>query len=137
MEQTLKLRRITLIDDDPITNMVNTKLLTRANNFHVTAYTNAQKALSYLGDLAASTPDQIPEVIFLDINMPIMDGWEFLEEFQNLPGIILEQCKVIILTSSIDLDDIEKSKKFPAVKSFVSKPLTMELITSLIREDFR
>ena len=126
-------KQILLVDDDPITNMINTKLIMRASDFHVTAYTNAQETLSYLGSLAETAPDNMPEVIFLDINMPVMDGWEFLEVLQRFPERALRNCKVIMLTSSIDYDDIEKSKKFSVVKDFVSKPLTTERILELIR----
>lgn len=125
-------KRILLVDDDQITNFINTKLITREFNLNVTAYTNAQEALTYLRGLTTSTPEDMPNVIFLDINMPIMDGWEFLELFQKFSESVLNACKVIMLTSSIDAEDIEKSKKYRTVKDFVSKPLTSEKIRSLI-----
>lgn len=125
-------KRILLLDDDPITNMINTKLITRDFDLDVTSYTNAQETLSYLQRLAESAPQNLPGVIFLDINMPIMDGWEFLEKLQKFPEDVLSKCKVFMLTSSIDLDDIAKSKTYNVVKNFISKPLTTEKIRSLI-----
>lgn len=128
----MTVKQILLVDDDSITNMINTKLITRDFDCRVTAYTNAQETLTYLRGLAEDTPDDMPEVIFLDVNMPVMDGWEFLEEFQRFPERSLDKCSVIMLTSSIDYDDIEKSKKYSVVKDFVSKPLTREKIRELI-----
>lgn len=119
-------KTIVLIDDDPITNMISTKIILRSLDCKINAFTNAQEALDQLKISVASAPDNFPEIIFLDINMPHMDGWEFLEEFQKLPDAFLDRCDVLMLTSSIDMDDLAKSKTFSSVKDFISKPLTTD-----------
>jgi CheY-like chemotaxis protein len=125
------LKRILLIDDDPIANMISTKIISNNFNFSVLAYANAREALGMLEQWANSAPEIIPDLIFLDINMPQMDGWEFLEEFQKMKDYPEDKCQVIMLTSSLDRGDIERSKTYKCVKEFISKPLTAEKIKSL------
>lgn len=134
MEPTEVSKKVLLIDDDPVTNMINTKLIMREFNFIVEAYTNAQETLVHLQNLITSSPEKIPDIIFLDINMPVMDGWQFLDEFQNLPAVLLEKTKIFMLTSSIDADDMLKAKAYSSVSDFISKPLTSNKIKLLIRE---
>ena len=123
MEKTQVSKRILLIDDDVVTNMINTRLIAKNFDFSVSAYTNAQEALDQFSQWLRASPDMLPDVIFLDINMPMMDGWEFLTEFQKFPDLILGKCSVFLLTSSIDQDDIEKSKNYASVREFISKHL--------------
>lgn len=124
-----------LVDDDEITNLINVALLSRDHDKKdVIAYTNARKALDYLKELVAVSSDKIPAVIFLDINMPLMDGWEFLEEFQKLPAGSFSKCSVFMLSSSIDLEDVEKSKEYPVVQDFISKPLTIQKLKAIMRK---
>ena len=127
-----KHKRIALIDDDPIINLIHTKIITKGTDFQVMVYTNAQKAVEQFSSWLESQPDQLPDVIFLDINMPIMDGWEFLDAFQKMPAVILERCKVFMLTSSINSEDIEKSRHYKSVYDFISKPLTPEKLSTMI-----
>jgi CheY-like chemotaxis protein len=135
MEKTPTTKRIVLIDDDQVTNMINRKLITREFNVAVSTYTNAQEALSDIAIIINSSTEELPDLILLDINMPVMDGWEFLTEFQKIPIDPIDKCKVFMLTSSIDLDDIKKSKTFTSVSDFISKPLTVEKLHSLIPRD--
>lgn len=132
MEQEQSGRRILLIDDDPVTNMITTKIIQKSFTFQVTAFTNAEEALVQLKQWSTLAIHEFPQVIFLDINMPIMDGWEFLEEFQKFSTVVLDNCKVIMLSSSIDIEDIEKSRTFKSVREFVSKPLTQEKVRNLL-----
>lgn len=132
MEKPIKSPRILLVDDDPITNMIHTKLISRESGSEIGACTDGQAALNYLVDRMSASPEKLPNVLLLDINMPVMDGWEFLEEFEKLPDKVKNGCRVVMLTSSIDRDDYEKSKLFPSVKDFVSKPLTRDKVRELL-----
>ena len=131
MEKKQVSKRILLIDDDAVINMINTKLITRNFDFSVSAYTDAQEALDQFRIWLSSSPDLLPDLIFLDINMPVMDGWEFLKEFQKLPEKVLEKCNLFMLSSSIDHDDVEKAKSYTAVREFISKPLTPDKLKML------
>lgn len=129
MERTNK--RIALIDDDPIINLIHTKIITKSTDCQVVAYTNAQHAVEQFGMWLDTEPDQLPDVIFLDINMPVMDGWEFLEVFQKMSDAAHRHCRVFMLTSSIDSHDMEKSKRYQSVYDFISKPLTAEKLIAI------
>src|SRR3954464_15966261 len=131
MEQMQSVKRILLVDDDPITNMINTKIIIKSFNIIVSAFTNGREALDQIDLSIKAFPEQVPNLIFLDINMPQMDGWEFLDEFQKLPRAFLETCSVIMLSSSLDREDIQRSKTYSAVREFVSKPLTADKVRSL------
>lgn len=124
------LKGILLVDDDPITNFINQKLL--SNAFHIESITSADsvdKAIQFLKEKAANTS----YLILLDINMPVKDGWDFLQELEDLQN----PSPVIILSSSIDPDDREKAQSYPAVINFISKPLNPARVNDFLnRENF-
>ncbi len=119
----LRSKRILLVDDDQLNNLINSRIITKFTDFTVESFTSGKDGLKYL---STCDPESFPEVIFLDINMPVMDGWEFLEEYEKIHETLQPKCNVIMLTSSIDFTDIEKSRKYKTVKEFMSKPLTLE-----------
>ena len=108
-------KKVLLIDDDPINNYVNKRLILRLFSVaEIAEFLDAVSALEYL-------KTNTPELIFLDINMPEMDGWQFLEEYRNYPN----RTKVVILTSSIDPSDRMRSEQFDFVEGFFVKPLNI------------
>jgi CheY-like chemotaxis protein len=124
-------KKILLVDDDKLNNLINTRIITKFSDYTVDSFTSGVEGLKYLH---ACEPALFPEIIFLDINMPVMDGWEFLQEFEKFPETLTQNSTVIMLTSSIDINDIEKSKRYKAVRDFMSKPLTLEslrIVTSM------
>jgi CheY-like chemotaxis protein len=125
-------KNILLIDDDPVTNVINRRILEKYFSYKIVVYTNAYEALEQLKQWLFVETTLLPEIIFLDIDMPDMNGWEFLEELQTLPDTVLERCRVIILSSSIDFEDIERSKTYKVVRDFISKPLTTDKLGDLI-----
>lgn len=123
---------VILIDDDPLVNMVNLKLMkTWSFASKIKSYLEPKKALAELKKVLKNNPDQFPDLIFLDLNMPKMDGWEFLKKFQKAAKNRLKKCKVVILSSSINSSDIECSKKHDLVCGFISKPLTLVKLNEL------
>jgi CheY-like chemotaxis protein len=130
--ETTSIKQVVLVDDDEVTNMINEKLIRKFFNFSVNAYTDASELLQYYTSCLVHSPEKLPDVILLDINMPMMDGWEFLEEFEKIPQEARKKCNVIMLTSSIDTSDIEKSKMYSSVTDFISKPLTVEKLKFLV-----
>lgn len=122
-------KNIMLIDDDEVNNMINTILIGKFCNANVQTYTRGSLALDWLK--SGSTPDDFPQILLLDVNMPAMDGWDFLEEFQKLPVSVTSSCQIFLLSSSVDHDDVARSKTYGMVKGFFSKPLTIEVINKL------
>ena len=116
-----------IIDDDKIFVFVLKKILAKNENFNqVIDFRNGEDVLEMLLD----KNNQFPDIILLDINMPVIDGWQFLEEIEKLPN--KDQLNVFIMSSSIDTNDIEKSKSFSTVKDFISKPINNEKLNKLI-----
>lgn len=126
------IENVLLIDDDNIFNFINKKIITMENFAQkVSSHTNGNKALADLKKICDAGGTGFPDIIFLDINMPHMDGWEFLDEFEKMPENCIEKSKVYMLTSSIDPNDIEKSKTYKTVKDFISKPLSEQTLANL------
>ena len=124
---------ILCVDDDPITLMLCKMVITKASfsNEIVTAK-NGQEALKYFDAFKTiANASNKPQLIFLDLNMPVMNGWEFLESFNTANYLEYHQTKVIILSSTIDPEDLEKSKKYPMVIDFLSKPISKEMLELL------
>ena len=97
---------------------------------------NGEEALQYFNTLKqANTNPHLskPQLIFLDLNMPVMSGWEFLDSFSTPEYSEFNNTKVIILSSTIDPEDLEKSNKYPMVIDFLSKPISKEML-EYIRE---
>ncbi len=121
-----------LIDDEPMFNLINKKILQIAKfTDNVYCYVDASTALNELKQIVYSTPANFPGIIFLDINMPGMDGWEFLDEFNKFDDEIKNKCKVYMLTSSIDPFDIGRSNHYDVIYDFISKPLSIEKLAVL------
>lgn len=132
--------KILCVDDDSISLTISKLLLKRTGftNDVVTAV-DGSDALDYFKDLFAtsSSPvEEAPSLIFLDINMPVMNGWEFLEAYIPLFADKLPHTKVIILSSTIDPEDFSRAKKFQVVAQFVSKPLSVENLAELKENEF-
>ncbi len=114
---------IFLIDDDQTANFINEMQIKRfSNNFNIQTFVNAKNALSTLKNGVA-----IPEFIFLDINMPEMDGWEFIQKFQELNL----SSKIVLVTSSLDPIDKIKAKSIEGVVSFIEKPMVKKDLVPL------
>ncbi|WP_367752012.1 response regulator [Flavobacterium sp. WC2430] len=111
-----------LIDDDKLSIRLMSMLISK-NKFceEIISFSNPQVALDILKE-NCNDPQKLPDVILLDLNMPILDGWQFLDEFILLP--LKKDISIFIVTSSIDPSDIEMAKKYDMVKSYIMKPIT-------------
>lgn len=130
-----KLNTILLVDDDEITNFSNKFLLNKSEVAEkIDVVMNGEEALKYLSDPAHDDVD----LILLDVNMPVMNGFEFLAEFENLPSRRQSQCLILMLTTSLHPDDKQKAAAFKEkniLSGYFNKPLTMESV-KLIRSQY-
>jgi CheY-like chemotaxis protein len=125
------LHHVFCIDDDPITLMLCKKAMQRVDFAHeITTFQSGSEAISFFEEQTKNTiKDNIPELIFLDLNMPIMSGWEFLDVyFQKDFHTTFPDTSIIVLSSTIDPKDVEKSKSYPMVVDFLSKPISKEIL---------
>ena len=122
------------IDDDPITLMLFKKVVQKASfSEEIITASNGQDAITQINTINNDISNQKkkPQLIFLDLNMPVMGGWEFIDLFNSSYSLNLNNTKIIILTSTIDPEDIKKSKSYPNVIEFLPKPITIEMLNHL------
>ena len=121
--------RTVLIDDDFISVFLTEKLLKREGlGDALRSFQSPQEAVRYLQQ---TIPEQVPELILLDLNMPLMSGWDVLEALKPYEAQLQEQCLIYILTSSLALSDTTRSKEFSLVTGLIHKPLGKEQIQEI------
>lgn len=125
----MKTKKIYIIDDDKLTVKLMTMLI-KKNQFcdEIYSFFSAQSALEEL-KIDIDDSDKIPDAILLDLNMPIMDGWQFMDEFIKLS--IKKEISIFIVTSSIDPADIKMAKKHQYLKDYIMKPITAEKLKAM------
>ncbi len=127
----MKIRHALLIDDNDIDNYISKTIITKSNKANkISTRNSAVEALKYLETLK-NNPEEFPDAIFLDIRMPEMDGFGFLDAYTQLPEILNKQCDIYMLTSSNDKGDIERALHYPFVKKYFNKPLEVSMLDSL------
>ncbi len=139
MKKIIGLDCIILVDDDKITNFINKQVIKRAD-LDVTVKVNNSviEALSYLQGIDEHTVEEYPRpgIIFLDINMPGMNGWDFIDEYKKLPEQQKKRIVIAMLTTSINPDDESVANQTPEINMYLKKPLTVKKLESTINRYF-
>lgn len=126
-------KNILVIDDSNFDRLIAEKVI-QLSKFaeNVITVESALGGIEYL-NLNMDKTEEIPEIIFLDIRMPVIDGFGFLKKFENSPKLLHEKCKIYMLSSSLDPEDIKRANKCKYVHGFISKPLTKEKLIHLMQ----
>lgn len=125
-------KKLTLIEDDDVIVYLTQKLIRESNEVELlNVLKNGRKALDYFIENSAS-PDLLPDLIFLDLSMPILDGWQFLEEFDRIRSTIKKPIQLYITTSSISPKDLTKAEDYSFISDFVIKPISLENFNRII-----
>ena len=124
-----KYQNVLIIDDNPIDVKIHEALIDATNFAKSTkSYNSAKEAILYLEN---SKIEDAPDVILLDIIMPEMDGFQFLEAFAQLSADLHKKCKVVLLSTSDSFKDLNRANKSPFVRKFINKPLTNNVLIAL------
>ncbi len=129
MKRALK---VLLVDDNDVTQFISQKTMEFSEaTLNVVCCKNGIEALEFIAE-NISHKEKLPDLILLDLTMPLMDGWDFLEQYALLKRKIKKHIAVCILTSSINLDDMTRLKNDPSILDYIVKPMTIEKFTEII-----
>ena len=125
-------KNVLVVDDDPVFKLIARKLFERSGDFfEVTFAENGLEAIELLKAPIEEKARPVPEIILLDIEMPIMNGWGFMEEFVKLPPEQTRNISVYTVSSSIAQEDKNKTASYPQIKAYITKPLTVDIIKNI------
>jgi CheY-like chemotaxis protein len=123
-------RKVLLIDDNEIDNFINERMITSSGfSAEVTVKNSADAALDFLKSL--TNKEEYPEIIFLDLNMPVKDGFDFLIEYETITEEIKTFSKIVVLSSSISPEDINRASTNTHVFKYVNKPLSEKYLDAI------
>ncbi len=124
-----KFAEVLLVEDDPITIMVCDRIIKMTSfSDRVISCENGKIAIDYL---TAHLNATVPSIIFLDINMPVMNGWDFLDEFEKVQSALTEVPRIYLLSSTIDPEDYKKAETYKCVQDLISKPLSRDALEKI------
>jgi two-component system, chemotaxis family, chemotaxis protein CheY len=120
--------KLAVVDDDDIFMIIARKMMGYcAPHWNMMEFTNGEEMLTYI-QKNAQDPNSLPDIMLLDINMPVMDGWMFLQEYEGIKGKLSKPIKIFLASSSIDTKDTERAKENLNLVDYIIKPLTQEAI---------
>lgn len=123
-----------LVDDDEIFTYIIKKIIEESDIAEkINIFSNGRDAINYLSEVAEEEA-LLPKVIFLDLNMPLLDGWGFLDEYIRLKPKLCRKINLYVITSSVSNYDYEKSKEYSDITDFIVKPLAKEKFIAIIKK---
>ena len=126
-----KLPIIGIIDDDTIYQFILTSIINKNKLAEsILSFSDGEKAIQYLTN-NKTKKEKIPDVLFLDVNMPIMDGWMFIEEYARIKKDIIKKIVVFMLSSSVNPIDIERAGKISEISNYIIKPIKLEEVRKI------
>lgn len=129
----MMIKSLTLVDDDDVFVFLTKKIIQQTNLVElIKVFGNGLDAINFIKD-HIHHPDALPEIILLDLSMPIMNGWQFLDEFTKISAGIGKKITIYVCSSSISPDDIARAKTISEVTDFIIKPITKDKLIDMIK----
>lgn len=129
-----KIDTFCLVDDDDLYQFTTIHLLKKTDLVNkIIVFSNGLKAINFLKD-EAGNKENIPDILFLDVNMPVMDGWEFLEEYLLIKPMMPKTVVIYMVSSSVDERDVLKAKSISTLSGYLVKPISSKNIMDVILE---
>ena len=129
------IKNLMIIDDDDVFVFLTKKNIDQVHCVEqIKVFDNGLDSLNYIKENSGN-PELLPEIIFLDLSMPIMDGWQFLEEYALLEPKIEKKISIYIVSSSISPEDLKRANSIAMVSDFIIKPITKEKLTEIIKQN--
>lgn len=127
-------KKLMLVEDDEIFVFITLKIIKKAEfNGELKVFGNGKAAIEYLEEISGDE-SLLPEIIFLDLSMPVLDGWGFLDEFLKLMPKLTKKITIYIVTSSVSPHDVQRAKSINIVSDFIVKPISKERFIEIIKE---
>lgn len=130
-----KAPKVMLVDDSDTDLFINETMIKYAQlSDDIISFTSSTKALEHLKSISneAEGLQEVPDIIFLDINMPLLNGFEFIREYQLLPTRVKDKCQIILLSSTFNSNDIQRGSEDSHVIGLIAKPLTIESLNEML-----